>query len=124
MEYCCHIWVSIPTFNLNTLDKPLGHRVNVTSFSHIYSISSNKYCSSDSHHEWKNKKTTGQIKFLAVAIKQQIKLVLSCNILYVKINLMYWFKCSCCTVSSSAFSALSNHTYQYIITSFNKEPKD
>ena len=81
MEYCCHIWVSIPTFNLNMLDKPLGHRVNVTSFSHIYSISSNKYCSSDSHHGWKNKKTTGQIKFLAVTIKQQIKLVLSCNIL-------------------------------------------
>ena len=36
----------------------------------------NKYYSSASHHEQKNKKTTSQIKFLAVTIKQQIKLVL------------------------------------------------
>ena len=35
----------------------------------------NKY-SSSGRHEQKNKKTTGQIKFLAVTIKQQIKLVL------------------------------------------------
>ena len=31
---------------------------------------SNKYYSSAGHHEQKNKKTTGQIKFLAVTIKQ------------------------------------------------------
>ena len=36
----------------------------------------NKYYSSVSHHEWKNKTITGQIKFSAVTIKQQIKLVL------------------------------------------------
>ena len=36
----------------------------------------NKYCSSAGHHEQKNKKTTGQIKFSAVTIKQRIKLVL------------------------------------------------
>ena len=34
----------------------------------------NKY--SAGHHEQKNKKATGQIKFLVVTIKQQIKLVL------------------------------------------------
>ena len=36
----------------------------------------NKYYSSAGHHEQKNKKTTVQIKFLAVTIKQGIKLVL------------------------------------------------
>ena len=36
----------------------------------------NKYCSFACHHEQRNKKTTGQIKFLAVTIKQQIKLIL------------------------------------------------
>ena len=36
----------------------------------------NKYYSSVAHHEQKNKKTTGQIKFLAVTMKQRIKLVL------------------------------------------------
>ena len=35
----------------------------------------NKYLSA-SHHEQKNKKTTSQIRFLAVTIKPQIKLVL------------------------------------------------
>ena len=35
-----------------------------------------KYYSSAGHHEQKNKKTTSQIKFLTVTIKQQIKLVL------------------------------------------------
>ena len=38
-------------------------------------ICSNKY-SSAGHHEQKNIKTTNQIKFSAVTIKQQIKLVL------------------------------------------------
>ena len=36
----------------------------------------NKYYYSTGHYEQKNKKTTGQIKFLAVTIKQWIKLVL------------------------------------------------
>ena len=36
----------------------------------------NKYYSFLGHHEQKNKKTTDQIKFLAVTIKQSIKLVL------------------------------------------------
>ena len=36
----------------------------------------NKYYSSVGHHDQKNKKTTGQIKFLAVTMKQRIKLVL------------------------------------------------
>ena len=40
----------------------------------VYSAA-NKY-SSAGHHEQKNKKTTGQIKFLAVAISHRIKLIL------------------------------------------------
>ena len=40
----------------------------------IYSVA-NKYYSSTGHHEQKNKKTTGQIKFLLVTIKQRTKLV-------------------------------------------------
>ena len=36
----------------------------------------NIFYSSVGHHEQKNKKTTNQIKFLAVTIKQQIKSVL------------------------------------------------
>ena len=39
-------------------------------------IAANKYYSSAGHHEQKNKKTTGQIKFLVVTIRQRIKLVL------------------------------------------------
>ena len=39
-------------------------------------IAANKYYSSASHHEQKDQKTTGQIKFLMVTIKQLIKLVL------------------------------------------------
>ena len=39
------------------------------------SSAANKY-SSANHHEQKNKKTTGQIKFWVVTIKQQMKLVL------------------------------------------------
>ena len=41
-----------------------------------YGSTANKYYSSASHHEQKNKKTSGQIKFLLVLIKQEIKLVL------------------------------------------------
>ena len=44
----------------------------------------NKYYSSVGHHEQKNKKTTCQIKFLAVPIKQQ-----SYSIVHVN-------KCKCC----------------------------
>ena len=36
----------------------------------------NKYYSSASHHEQKNKKTTCQIKYLAVTIRKRKKLVL------------------------------------------------
>ena len=36
----------------------------------------NKYYSSAGHHEQKNKETTGQVRFLLVTIRQQIKLVL------------------------------------------------
>ena len=42
---------------------------------HMFSAA-NKYYSSTCHHARKNKKTTGQIKFSAVTIKQGIKLVL------------------------------------------------
>ena len=41
----------------------------------------NKYYSSAGHHEQKNKKTTSQIKFSAVTIRQWTKLVL--DILFV-----------------------------------------
>ena len=50
----------------------------------------NKYFFSAGHHEQKNKKTTGQIKFLAVTIKQ-IKPVFRYSPLC-KYLLMYWFK--------------------------------
>ena len=42
---------------------------------YICIVAANKY-SSAGHHEQKNKKTTGQIKFSAVTLKQRIKLVL------------------------------------------------
>ena len=55
----------------------------------IYVSAANKYYASAGHHKQKNKKSTDQIKFSAVIIKQQIKLVLrSYDILYVKMNLM------------------------------------
>ena len=44
------------------------------------SSTANKFYSSASHHEQKNKKTTGQIKFSAVTVKQQIKVVLQHSI--------------------------------------------
>ena len=47
----------------------------VTSDIPIFSAA-NKYSFAD-HHEQKNKKTTGQIKFSVVTIKQRIKLVLT-----------------------------------------------
>ena len=42
----------------------------------LFLSSANKYYSSAGHHEQEIKKTTGQIKFLTVAIKRGIKLVL------------------------------------------------
>ena len=80
----------------------------------------NKYYSSASHHEQKNKKTTGQIKFLAVTVKQQIKLVsrhslceneyIGSSVAVAQFPLQYF---------------LSNQITQlYIITSFNKEFKN
>ena len=40
-----------------------------------FGSAANRYHSSASHHEQKNNKTTDQIKFLAVTIKQWIELV-------------------------------------------------
>ena len=45
-------------------------------FNYLSNSTANKYYSSVGQHEKKNEKTTGQIKFSAVTIKQQIKLVL------------------------------------------------
>ena len=73
----------------------------------------NKY-SSAGHNEQKNKKNTSQIKFSAVTIKQQIKLVLQHSLC--KMNLMRGL--------STIFPIQSNNTRQCIITSFNKESKD
>ena len=39
-------------------------------YKNIYTSTANKYYSSAGHHEKKNKKTTGQIKFSVVTIKQ------------------------------------------------------
>ena len=61
----------------------------------------NKYYSSASHHEQKNKKTAGQITFSAVTVKQQKKQ--SHDILFVTKCLIYWFKSCRCTVSSTVF---------------------
>ena len=50
---------------------------NIPMFQFWYTSSAaNKCYSSVGHHEQKNKKITAQIKFLAVKIKQQIKLLL------------------------------------------------
>ena len=43
---------------------------------HLATSTANKYYFPAGHHEQKNKKTTGQIKFSVVTIKQWIKLVL------------------------------------------------
>ena len=54
---------------VNTIKKPITYNLqNICS-------TANKYYSSAGHHEQKNKKITSQIKFSAVTIKQQIKLV-------------------------------------------------
>ena len=52
-----------------------------------YLNAANEYYSTASHHEQKNHKTTGQIKFLAVTIKKHIKP--SYNILYVNRYYVY-----------------------------------
>ena len=65
-----------------------------------YYSAANKYYSSAGHHEQKNKITTGQIKFLAVTIKQQIKLVLQHSLcknefnVLVQVLLLHIFICS------------------------------
>ena len=51
-------------------------------------IAANKYYSSAGHHEQKNKKTTGQIKFLVVTIKQRIKLVLQYSLCKNEFNVL------------------------------------
>ena len=43
--------------------------------SYLRNSAANKYYSPVGHHEQKKQKTTGQIKFVAVTIKHQIKLV-------------------------------------------------
>ena len=48
---------------------------NAEEFYGVICSAANKFYSLASHHEQKNTKTTGQIKFLVVTIKQQIKLV-------------------------------------------------
>ena len=73
-------------------------------------IPANKYYFSADDHEQKNKKTTSQIKFLAVTIKQQIKLVLqhlinslkACNFVK-KETLEQVFSCEFCEISKSTF---------------------
>ena len=52
-----------------------GETVDINIKRYLIQRAANKY-SSAGHHEQKNKKTTGQIKFSAVTIRQQIKLVL------------------------------------------------
>ena len=75
----------------------------------MYSNSvANKYYFTAGHHEQKNAKITGQIKFTAIKIKQRMKLVLR-HFSIVKMNLMYWFKCCRCTVSSTVFSVWSDN---------------
>ena len=59
--------VSVPFVNFLTVfqsERPL-----------LFTSAANKYYFSASHHEQENQKTTNQIKFLVVTIKQQIKLV-------------------------------------------------
>ena len=52
------------------------------------SSAANKY-SSVCHHEQKNKKTTGQITFSAVTIKQQMKLVLQHSLFKNEFNVLF-----------------------------------
>ena len=61
--------ITVTDADNDAYDKKLAFRNNAPS-------AANKYYSSTGHHEQKNKKTTGQITFSAVIIKQRIKLVL------------------------------------------------
>ena len=63
-------WLCCDSYILSALTTPaLIKRDNCIS-------ATNKYYSPACQHEQKNKKTTGQIKFLVVKTKQRIKLVL------------------------------------------------
>ena len=53
-----------------------NYKLNISETYLVNGRAANEYYSSAGHHEWKNKKTTGQIKLSAVTRKQQIKLVL------------------------------------------------
>ena len=53
------------------------------------SSDANQYYSSVCHHEQKNKKTTGQITFLAVTIKQRMKLVLQHSLFKNEFNVLF-----------------------------------
>ena len=55
--------------SLTIFVRMLHHRLNLVLDTPQISAA-NKYYSSASHHEQKNKKATSQIKFLAVTIKQ------------------------------------------------------
>ena len=81
----------------------------------------NKY-SSAGHNEQKNKKNTSQIKFSAVTIKQQIKLVLQHSLCKNEFNVL--FQVVPLRGLSTIFPIQSSNTRQCIITSFNKESKD
>ena len=68
---------------------------------HRFTSAANKY-SSAGHHEQKNEKTTGQIKFSAVIIRQQIKLVLQHSLHKKNVNV----KCCRCTGSLCSIPCL------------------
>ena len=50
-----------------------GKCILILTYQNYYNSAENKDYSSAGHHEQKNKKTTGQIKFLVLTVKQQIK---------------------------------------------------
>ena len=72
------IWYSTPTPHICTHTHTTHTGINRTLHTYInttWCSAANKYYSTASHHEQKNKKTTGQIKLSAVT-KQRIRLVL------------------------------------------------
>ena len=62
-----------PDFDL-LLPKLDKKNLYMTAATPLVNSTANKYYSSASHHEQKNKKTTGQIKFSVVTVKQWKKL--------------------------------------------------
>ena len=60
----------------------------------------NKYCFSASHHEMKNKKPLAK---LHVGGHNKTANKTSLMTFSVQMNLIYCFKCCCCTVSSTVF---------------------